>query len=66
MNFLKVIWEWFDGNKTIIGTLILAVLSTGIIPAGTFGYEFLQWLGGLLAGVGVLHKMAKGVHNTGK
>ena len=66
MNFLKTLWEWFDGNKTIIGTLILAVLSTGIIPDGTFLFQFLSWLGGLLAGVGVVHKLAKGTHNTGK
>ena len=58
------IWEWFNGNKTVIGTLILAVLSTGLIGDHTFGYEVLLWLGGILAGTGVAHKLAKGVNNT--
>jgi len=53
------IWEWFNGNKTVIGTLILAVLSTGIIGDHTFGYQILLWLGGILAGTGVVHKMVK-------
>jgi len=58
------IWEWFNGNKTVIGALILAVLGTGIIGEHTFGYELLLWVGGLLAGTGVVHKLAKGVDNT--
>lgn len=61
---MSKIWEWLNGNKTVIGALILAVLSTGIIGEHTFGYEFLMWLGALLAGTGVAHKLAKGVNNT--
>ncbi|GAG00455.1 unnamed protein product, partial [marine sediment metagenome] len=53
------IWTWLNGNKTVIGTLILAVLSTGIIGDHTFGYEVLLWLGGLLAGGGLIHKVVK-------
>ena len=56
---MKKIWEWLNGNKTVIGTLILAVLSTGIVPDHTLGYEVMLWLGGLLAGVGVVHKAVK-------
>ena len=29
------IWEWLNGNKTVIGALILAVLGVGIIGEHT-------------------------------
>jgi hypothetical protein len=63
---MKNLWEWLDGNKTVIGTLLLAFIGTGIVPEYTFGYAFLKWLGGFMAGGGLLHKMIKGKHNTGK
>jgi hypothetical protein len=56
---MSKIWEWLNGNKTVIGALILAVLGTGIIGEHTLGYQLLFWLGGLLAGTGVIHKFAK-------
>lgn len=63
---MKALWDWLDGNKTIIGTLILAVLSTGILPDNTFAYDFFQWLGSGLAAGGLIHKALKGRANTGK
>jgi len=61
---MSKIWEWLNGNKTVIGALILAILGTGIISDHTLGYQILLWLGGLLAGGGLAHKVAKGVNNT--
>lgn len=57
------IWEWFNGNKTIIGTLLLTITPI-LLGDHTFAYQFLMWLGGILAGVGVVHKIGKGVNNT--
>ena len=65
MNVLKAIWDWLNGNKTLIGTLILVLVNQdGCIFGNCVVEDFLQWLGGLLAGVGVVHKLAKGVNNT--
>ena len=61
---MQKLWDWFNGNKTVIGALILAVLGTGILGEHTFAYQVLIWLGGLLAGGGLVHKVAKGVNNT--
>jgi hypothetical protein len=57
------IWEWLNGNKTVIGTLIL-VATPLLLGEHTFGYELLMWLGGLLAGVGVAHKVVKPAANN--
>jgi len=62
---MKKIWEWLDGNKTVIGTLIL-VATPLLLPDHTLGFQFLMWLGGIMAGIGVTHKLKKGVHNTGQ
>ena len=56
---MKKIWDFFNGNKTLFGTLILAVVGAGVIPEHTLGYQFLLWLGGILAGGGVVHKITK-------
>ena len=53
------IWEWLNGNKTVIGALILAVLGVGIIGEHTLAYQILLWLGSLLAGGGLVHKVIK-------
>ena len=60
---MKKLWDWLDGNKTLIGTLILTVTPM-LVPDHTIGFQFLMWLGGILAGGGVVHKLAKGVKNT--
>lgn len=59
MNFLQKVWNWFNGNKTLFGAVILLVLQQGLVPEHTFGYQLLLWLGNMLAGVGVVHKLAK-------
>jgi hypothetical protein len=63
-TFLAQLWAWLNGNKTLIGALILAILGGGFIAEGTLLYTVLEWLGGILAGGGLLHKLAKGVNNT--
>lgn len=62
---MKNIWQWFDGNKMTIGTMIL-VITPIIFQPHTIGYQFLMWFGGVLTGVGVAHKVVKGTSNTGK
>jgi len=64
MKALTVIWNWFNGNKTQLGALIIAIVASGFIPEHTFGYTVLAWLGPVLAGLGVGHKIVKGVNNT--
>jgi len=60
---MQKIWEWLNGNKTIIGTLILTVTPM-LLGDHTFAFQFLMWLGGLLAGVGVVHKAVKPSNNN--
>lgn len=60
---MKKFWNWFNGNKTIFG-LVLLQFSTWIPPDMLFlGFipvkDAVTYLGGLLAGTGVLHKVVK-------
>jgi len=65
MSVLKVIWDWLNGNKTLIGTLILVLVAEEGCLFGNCTLEsVMQWIGTTLAGVGVLHKLAKGTENT--
>ena len=59
------IWDWLDGNKTLIGTVLL-VATPMLLGEHTFGYDILMWLGGFLTAGGVVHKVLKGTSNTGK
>ena len=59
------IWDWLDGNKTLVGTVILVVTPL-LIGEHTFAFDILMWLGGFLTGGGILHKAIKGTSNTGK
>ena len=62
---LQKIWEWLDGNKTLIGTMLLVVTPV-LFGEHTFAFELFMWLGGLLTGGGMIHKVVKGTKNTGK
>ena len=62
---MSKILAWFDGNKMTIGTMILVVTPILFQPH-TIAHQFLMWLGGILTGVGVAHKVLKGTSNTGK
>ena len=67
MEFLKSIWAWLDGNKTLIGAVILLFVNE---PGDLFGMPlaemFFGWLGNVLVGGGLVHKVIKGTKNTGK
>jgi len=59
---MQTLWNWLNGNKTIFGMVILSIAQS--IPADTevIGIPLvpvLNWLGGILTGAGVVHKMAK-------
>jgi len=63
MNWLQAIWNFLNGNKTVIGMALLWLAQ--YIPADTMLFGFIpvkalcEWIGGLLTGVGVVHKFAK-------
>lgn len=62
MTFIEKVWNFLNGNKTVIGMALLwlaeyipADMMLWVIPVKAI----LQWIGGLLTGVGVAHKIAK-------
>jgi len=62
---LQKIWDWFNGNKTVIGTLILVLAEAdGELFGIPIVEQFALWFGGLLAGTGFIHKIVKGTENT--
>jgi len=61
---LLKIWEWFNGNKMAIGTLMIALNTSGLYSDLSAVYIVFSYLGPLLAGGGLLHKVVKGVDNT--
>lgn len=66
MKFLTAIWKWLDGNKTLIGTLLIVLLQGGMFGEAGVLFDVITWLSGILTAGGVLHKIAKGTSNTGK
>ena len=69
MNWLEAIWNWLNGNKTIFGVLLLQLgqwLPEGIVWFGFIPVkEAVLWLGGILAGTGILHKIGKATTEPG-
>jgi len=63
-NFLSVIWKWLDGNKMLFGALIMVLVEKGVFGSDGIDYLVFDWLGKLLAGGGLLHKIVKGTDNT--
>jgi uncharacterized membrane protein len=63
MNFLTKLWNWLNGNKTVIGLVLLALIAQPffkqIVPEASIWYQAIQWIAGLLAGVGAVHKLVK-------
>jgi len=62
IDALLKIWNWFNGSKTKIGALALAIAA--ILPEGimVFGYDLkalLIGLGGLFGAVGLAHLAVK-------
>jgi len=65
MEILMKIWEWFNGNKTKLGTLMITLNVSQLYPEHTAIYIVFAYLGPLLAGVGVIHMAKKAISNTG-
>ena len=64
----RKIWDWFDGNKTTIGSVCIAIAAH--VPAdveviGISVQSVLYWLGGAIGGTGVAHKVGKKVSRKG-
>lgn len=63
MSFWEKLWNWLNGNKTVIGLLILQVANSVPEDLLVLGFlplkSFLEWAGGILAGAGAIHKIAK-------
>jgi hypothetical protein len=64
MDFLKKVWEWFNGNKTKLGALIFGFAqfwAAGEVSVfGLFDlHAGLMWLAAALGTVGVAHMVAK-------
>lgn len=53
----KKILNWFDGKKTVIGSMML--MGAGYIPHDKIMHHLLFWGGQLLGGVGITHKAIK-------
>ncbi len=62
MKYLTMIWDWFNGNKTLLGTACLTM--SMFFPPHTFAHQALLYVGGVLLPAGLVHKAIKGVNNT--
>lgn len=65
MNFLQKIWAFLDGNKTIIGTFLLLLLSK--FGAGWVSPQMLEvviWVIGTITGASFVHHVSKGKLTT--
>lgn len=70
MNYILKLIEWFNGNKTIIGSFMISLalfIELKIIPKLSatpewlsISLEILSYLGALLGGTGLIHKIMKG------
>ena len=71
MNWLQKLWAWFDGKKTLIGTIILfgsafvSQVLMGIWKLPAYPWEqiamTMDWVGMAVAGLGAVHKAQKAV-----
>lgn len=55
---LKQAWQYFNGKKTAIGTVM--VICSEIFPQHTVAHQVLYYGGVILGGAGVMHKAQKG------
>ena len=51
--------DWFDGKKTAIGLVSLAILETGVLEEGTIESRIALTIAWLFTGVGIIHKFTK-------
>ena len=57
MKWLSNAWEWFNGKKTAIGTIML--IAANHIPPDKTAHIILSIAGQILGGTGVIHKLGK-------
>ena len=69
METIKKIWNWLNGNKTVIGLFLITLLSqpwfADILPVTSTAYQILYWAAGILAAGGVAHKIVKATTEPG-
>jgi hypothetical protein len=68
LRILIIIWQWLEGNKTVLGLVLITIageMDSGYLETNYFKW-FIEFIGGLLMGVGVGHKLLRGRANTGK
>ena len=53
----KKIWNFIDGNKTVLGLVVLELATAPFIPEKAI--SSIEWFGGVLTTVGVIHKGKK-------
>jgi hypothetical protein len=53
----KKIWNFIDGNKTVLGLVVLELASAPFIPEKAI--SSIEWFGGVLTAIGVIHKGKK-------
>jgi hypothetical protein len=61
MNWLQAIWNWLNGNKTIIGLVIAFLLSKTWFTAwvGPEVADIISWISATFIVGGVAHKVIK-------
>ena len=63
MTWYEKLFNWLNGNKTLFGLFLLAVVVPGVPDDLKFWFIpvkiAIEWLGGILAGTGILHKIGK-------
>jgi hypothetical protein len=63
LKWYDKLWNWLNGNKTIFGMFLLAVVAPNLPDDLTLVYipvkTAVEWIGGLLTGAGVIHKIYK-------
>lgn len=65
MKLFKGLWAWLDGNKMLLGTVILFFADMeGNLLGSIFVEQFAYWIGGIMMGGGFIHKLVKGKKNT--
>lgn len=60
-SFLKNLWAWLDGNKTVFGLFLAYLLSKAWFTnlVGVEATDFLNWICDTFLLVGVAHKIVK-------
>ena len=61
------LWKWLDGNKTIIGSILLLVTTVPAVGTALGGSLLVvQTIIGLLTGASLAHHVKKGYFKTNK